>query len=374
MSLIATRLQDWRIKNPQFDRNMTRPLEYGALDFFIGQTNSGNSIISPDLKARAFESMGNTVRIPAIDFDGNVTVSNVRSCVIGDAENTSALYTLVWATFAVGFTMVPSLYLNNEIGYDQDFSRKLEKVSRALAIKLDQAAVAALDAKKTQVFESLLYYTQSGNVVQVPWGMRDGIFSDVNTMMRANAYPGQIHIIGNAGIDSMLRKLAQHGLYNDQNKRMEFEDKIIHFTNNINNAEGNFGTFFAVEDGNVGVLTRVDRESLLRSRYGVHEWDQVRLPFVDLPVGSHYYISVGDQSEIAGAASADMTCNGKEHYGFSVDVAFLVAYNSDEENIANPIIKAAIGSSTAQNPLAAPVYVTNGESDPVYTQAVQAGQ
>lgn len=371
MSLIATRLQDWRVKNPQFDRNMTRPQEYGALDFFIGQTNSANSIIDANLKARAFESMGNTVKIPVINFDSNVTVSNVRSCVIGDAENTSALYVIVWATYSVGFTMVPSLYLNNEIGYEQDFNRKLEKVSRALANKLDQAAVAALEAKKTQQFKTLLYYTESGNAVQVPWGMREGILSDMNTLMRANEYPGLIHIIGNAGVDSMLRKLAQHGLYNDQNKRMEFEDKVIHFTNNINNGEGKFGTFYAVEDGNVGVLTRVDRESLLRSKYGVHEWDQVRLPFIDLPVGSHYYTSVGDQSNIAGEASADMTCNGKEHFGFSVDVAFLVAYNSDESNIANPIIKAEVASSTAANPLATPVFVTNDEDTPVPTSVVE---
>ena len=38
MSLVATRLQSWRVENPALDRNMTRPLEYGALDFFVGQT------------------------------------------------------------------------------------------------------------------------------------------------------------------------------------------------------------------------------------------------------------------------------------------------------------------------------------------------
>ena len=67
MSLIATRLQNWRVKNPEFDRNMFRPLEYGALDFFIEQTNAPNSILDANLKARAFESMGNTVQVPVID-------------------------------------------------------------------------------------------------------------------------------------------------------------------------------------------------------------------------------------------------------------------------------------------------------------------
>lgn len=372
MSLIATRLQDWRVANPQFDRNMTRPCEYGALDFFVQQTGASNSIISSEVRNKAFNSMGNTVQIPVIKADENVQVSNVRSCVIVDNENTSALYTIVWATYSVGFTMVPALYLNNEIGYQQDFNRKLEKVSRAMADALDRGAVAALEAKKTQVFKDALYYPVVGNSVQASWDMREGVLSDINTMMRANCYPGQIHVIGNAGVDSMLRKLAQHALYNDQNKRMEFEDKIVHFTNNVTNEDGKFGTFFSVVDGNVAVLTRVDRESLLRSKYGEHEWDQVRLPFIDLPVGSHYYTSVGDQSGVAGDASADMTCNGKEHFGFSVDVAFIVAYNSNEATIANPIIKTEIGSPNAgTNPFATPVVISgNSAENPLYTTEV----
>lgn len=37
MSLVATRLQNWRIENPELDRNMTRPCEYGALDFSLSK-------------------------------------------------------------------------------------------------------------------------------------------------------------------------------------------------------------------------------------------------------------------------------------------------------------------------------------------------
>ena len=85
----------------------------------------------------------------------------------------------------------------------------------------------------------------------------------------------------------------------------------------------------------------------------------VRLPFIDLPVGSHYYTAVGDQSAIAGAASADMTCNVKEYFGFSVDVAFIIAYNSDPTTVANPIMKAQIAAPAANTPIAMPVYVTN---------------
>lgn len=369
MSLIATRLQDWRVENPEFDRNMTRPCEYGALDFFIEQTNAANSIISPNLRDRAFASIGNTVQIPVINYDGDVQVSNVRSCVIADDENASALYTIVWATYAIGFTMVPAAYMNNEISYEHDFFRKMEKITRALATSLDQGAIAALEAQKTQVFKDLLNYQQVGNVVNVPTQMATEILGDINPIMRANCYPEQIHIIGNAGVDSLVRKLAQHGVYNDANKRMEYDNKILHYTNNVTNAAGQNGTFFAVADGNVGVLTRVDREALRRTRANFHEWDVVRLPYIDLPVGSHYYTAVGDQSAIAGAATADLTCAVKEYFGFSVDVAFLVAYNSDAESVANPIIKAQVAAANPNTPIGMPVYVTNAGDFPKNAQA-----
>lgn len=364
MSLIATRLQNWRVENPELDRNMTRPCEYGALDFFIEQTNAANSILSPYLRERAFASMGNTVQIPVIEYDGNVQVSNQRTCVIADNENTSALYTIAWVTYSVGFTMVPAAYSNNEISYEHDFMRKMEKISRALANELDKGAVVALEANKTQVFKDLLQYQQVGNVIDVPTQMATEILGDVNPIMRANCYPEMIHIIGNAGVDSLVRKLAQHGVYNDVNKRMEYDNKVLHYTNNVANEEGKNGTFFAAVDGNVGVLTRVDREALRRARANFHEWDVVRLPYIDLPVGSHYYTAVGDQSTIMGDASADLTCAIKEYFGFSVDVAFVVAYNSDPETVANPILKAQIAAPGANTPIGMPVYVTNAAQFP----------
>ena len=359
MSLVATRLQNWRIKNPELDRNMARQLEYGALDFFIEQTDASNSIISPNLKNRAFASIGNTVQVPVINYDGDVTVSNVRTCVIEDDENTSALYTVVWTTYAVGFTMVPAAYMNNEIDYQHDFERKLEKICRALGTALDSAAITALEAAKTQVFKDSLQYTVSSNTVEVPTQMATEILGDLNPMMRANAYPETIHLIGNAGIDSLIRKLAQHGVYNDVNKRMEYDNKILHYTTQLANASNKIGTLYAVADGNVGVLTRVDREALRRAAANFHEWDVVRLPYIDLPVGSHYYTAVGDQSSIMGDATTDLTCAVKEHFGFSVDVAFIIAYNSAPATVANPIIKAQIAKPEDNTPLAMPVYVAN---------------
>ena len=179
-----------------------------------------------------------------------------------------------------------------------------------------------------------------------------------------------LHVIGGAGFDALVRKMAEHDIYNDVNKRLEYDNKVFHYTNNIVNEIGVFATGYIVADGNVGVLTRVDREALSRTRMNFHEWDVVRLPYIDLPVGSHYYTAVGDQSGIAGAASADMTCAGKEYFGFSVDVAFLVAYNSNPETVANPIIKVEVATPGNANPFAQPVEVVNSEDNPVNTKAI----
>ena len=117
------------------------------------------------------------------------------------------------------------------------------------------------------------------------------------------------------------------------------------------------------------VLFRYDREAARGTKTAIgHEWDIVDMPYIDIPVGLHYYESVGDQSAIAGDATADLTCAKKEYYGFSVDVAFVVAYNSAIATKANPIIKAAIAKG---NTYAQPVTVVNGETNPVRTKAVQ---
>lgn len=370
MSLVATRLQNWRIEAERFDKNMARPLEYGALDFFIDQTYSPNSIINQNLRDRAFASIGNTVQVPVINYDGDVTVSNVRSCAIADDENTSALFTVQWVTLAVGFTMVPAAYLNNEISYEHDFARKMDKITRALATELDSLAVSALDANKTQVFKDTLYYTVTANVVEATWSGRMDWLADMNSLMRANAYPGMLHVIGNTGIDSLIRKMAEHDIYNDVNKRLEYAGKVFHYTANIDNEEGDFATAFIVEDGNVGVLTRVDREALLGTEANFHEWGITTLPYINLPVGFHYYTAVGDQSAIAGDATADLTCGKKEFFGFSVDVAFLVAYNSNPDEVANPIIKVSVKNPGTASPFAAPVQIVNTTDAPVPTTTV----
>ena len=364
MSLAATVLQNIRVKNPDFDKNEHRLSNYGALDFFIEQSER-DPLLTGEMKRQAMDSMGKTLQIPVIQYDGNVTVSNVRSCTVADNENTSALVGVTFATYAIGFTVVPAMYSNNEIDMQNDIEKKLKKCARALGAALDTAAVAALEANKTQVIADPLIYTFSSNVLACPWESREDVLGDIEPMMNSNDYYGFVHIIGNTGVRSLLRKLAEHAQYNEVDRRLEWEGKAFHFTNRIVNESNKYGTFYAVESGNVDMLYRYDREVARGGSGAGHTWEKYNMPYIGIPVGLHYYEAVGDQSAIAGDATADLTCAVKQYFGFSVDVAFVVAYNSALSTKANPIVKVEIA---AGDTYARPVKVVSDNDNPIYTK------
>ena len=340
-------LQNLRERDLAMSKNYLRIGEYGALELFVEQSRMAGGIINPEMRDRVFRSIGRTVQIPVYDPNGNIAVTTSRSCTVADAENTSKLYTVTFANVSSGFTMIPNFYHNNEFSYEDDWIMKYRTMEDKLGDALDVLAVTALGTAQTQVFAEQLGYTVTGNSVQVPYTKRVNIFGDVKGMMRANRYRAdELHIVGNAGCEAVVRNLQIFGAQNAQNLDREFAGNRLHYTNNVSNAQQSGGTtysgaFYAVAPGMVGFLSRVSRPELARTRTRVgHEWGTEVLPGLGLEFGFHYYESVGDMSSIAGDASADMTCDKKEHFGFSLDVAFITAYNASISTLANPIIHA----------------------------------
>ena len=371
MSLVLTRIQNIRA-NSNFDKFEYRPSRYGALNAFMVQSEDPTGILTDELKQKARTSIGNTLETPVIDYDADITIGSTRTLTIADSENTSKMVQITFATYAWGFTIAPAMYMNNEIGIQKDFETKMMKYIYAFAKKLDEAAIATLAANKTQILKNKLLYDFSSNAINAKWSERENVFGDLEVMMGANDFYGQLHIVGDPGVESIMRKLQQHGLYNDVNKQNEFGTKIVHLTNNIAAAGGKYAQGYAVNAGSLGMLTRFERDCLLGTVSGDgHEWGIATLPLLNMPVGTYFYDSVGDYSAIAGAATADMNRTRKEHYGFAVDVAFLTAYNSSPTTLASPILSFNISSENAV--YAKPVVVVNSEDSPVNTKAVGAG-
>lgn len=371
MSLVLTRIQNIRA-NSNFDKFEYRPSRYGALNAFMVQSEDPTGILTEELKQKARTSIGNVLETPVINYDADITIGSTRTLEITDSENTSKMVQITFATYAWGFTIAPAMYMNNEIGIQKDFETKMMKYIYAFAKKLDETALAALAANKTQVLKNKLLYDFSSNAINAKWSERENVFGDLEVMMGANDFYGQLHIVGDPGVESIMRKLQQHSLYNDVNKQNEFGTKIVHLTNNIAANSGKYAQGYAVNAGSLGMLTRFERDCLLGTVSGDgHEWGIATLPLLNMPVGTYFYDSVGDYSAIAGAATADMNRTRKEHYGFAVDVAFLTAYNSSPTTLASPILSFNISSENAV--YAKPVVVVNSEDSPVNTKAVGAG-
>lgn len=371
MSLVLTRIQNIRA-NSNLDKFEYRPSRYGALNAFMVQSEDPTGILTEELKQKARTSIGNTLETPVIDYDADITIGSTRTLTIADSENTSKMVQITFATYAWGFTIAPAMYMNNEIGIQKDFETKMMKYIYAFAKKLDEAALATLAASKTQILKNSLLYNWSANAINAKWTERENVFGDLEVMMGANDFYGQLHIVGDPGVESIMRKLQQHGLYNDVNKQNEFGTKVVHLTNNIAAAEGKYAQGYAVNAGSLGMLTRFERDCLLGTVSGDgHEWGIATLPLLNMPVGTYFYDSVGDYNDIAGAATADMTRTRKEHYGFAVDVAFLTAYNSALSTLASPILAFNVSSEDAV--YAKPVVVVNSEDNPVNTKEASAG-
>lgn len=351
------------------DKYEIRPSRYGALNMFMNQSNDPAGILTPELKEKAEKSIGNILEFPVFDFDQGISIGNTRTVTIADSENTTQMYQITFTTYAWGFTIVPAMYSNNEVSMQADFEKKFSKYLYKFGETLDAACVAALEAAKSQVISDPLYYSVVANELVSPWKNRENLIGDFNPIMAADDFFANIHICGNGGLESIINKLAQQGVYNDKNKQLEYLDKTLHYTNRITNAANVFASMFAVQSGSLGLLTRFEREALLntRARTG-HEWSVDTLPMLNFPIGTYFYDSVGDQSAIAGAATADITRGRKEHYGFSVDVAYLTPYNSDPATRANPIVKAIVNDETVAD--ATKVEIVNTTGNPVYTQEV----
>lgn len=352
MSIVATMLQNLRDRDLAMSKNNMRIGEYGALELFLDESRTAGGIITDSLRDKAWLSAGRTLQIPVWDPNGNITVTTSRSCTVADAENTSKLYTVTFSNVSSGFTMVPNLYDNNEFSYEDDWFMKYRTMEDALGNALDELAITALGTAQNHVFAEQLGYTITGNSVQVPYEKRVNIFGDVKGMMRANRYRGDgMRIVGNAGCEAIIRSLQQFGVQNAQNLGREFAGNRLYYTNNVANAEQSGGTtysgaFYAVAPGMVGFLSRPSRaeRNSTKSRVG-HEWGTEVLPGLGMEFGYHYYESVGDMSGIASTASADMGCDLKQHFGFSLDVAFITVYNGSLSTISNPIIHADIEAS-----------------------------
>jgi hypothetical protein len=290
--------------------------------------------------------MGNTVVVPVLDAEA-VTIGNVRACTVADSENTSKLVTLVFATYAFGFTMTPQQHYNNQINYEVDWRRKMDKYLLKFAEVLDTAAVANLEANRNIYFPAALtaYYPVVGNALQVTQAQKNDYYNNLSSIIRTMDFYENIHVISSETGRPLWQRLQNQGTGNAVNESFQFAGYTPHFSNRITNAAGVQSTHYAVANGYVGVENRNDPDAIAGSRVGdIKVWGEADLPLVNLRVGTYYYEDCADRSALH-AGTAHLTRTKVEGYEFSTDICFVNAYNSAPATRYMPILKAEISAT-----------------------------
>lgn len=333
MSLIKTYLQDIRVKYPNLlDKNEHRPLRFGIVESAIEQTNSPMSIIDEDLRTKAMNSYGRDIEIPVIK-KGAITLKSARTCSIGNLENESDMIGLTWVTLVADISMIPAKYATNEVQYMNDLAKKLVLVKEAFQSQMELDGLAVLESAKTQVINSGLVgaggYAFTGNSIQVPLAVQPTFFNDVEPIQMAGDFYDMPYVLGSTELIPAVNHYINQGQANNTNLNYQFLNKTFRFSNYIPSASGVKSTGFFMENGALGLLTRVDIDSKMgHSTLDGKQWSVERIPGLPFDVGVMYSSTCYDAS--ASADTAHLSATKLENWQFSLDYCFVTPYNSKQ--------------------------------------------
>lgn len=343
MSLLNTLRQEIREKIPSaVERDEWRFTEYGLLTAAREMTKSPQSILSDDLKKKAVESEGTLLKMPVFVIGDGITITNVRSCVIGNLENTTELVTVNWVTMVADISMNKAEHGNNDVSYLQDLNKKLLKVDHGFAKAVEDLIYTKLDTEKSGVFNSALVgtdYAVVGNTLQVPLALQEYFFNDAKTIMNGDDfYSMPFKVLGSTTLSSPVNHYRNQAAANDENLMYQFNGFDFRFSNHVVVAPGVRSNGFLMTDGTLGIMTRIARDSKMGNVAGDgSEWGTTMMEKLGFEVGYLYKSKCADKSASPGMAHLSATM--VENWQFSFDVALVTPYNSDDATIPGVIKK-----------------------------------
>lgn len=342
MSLIDTYKLEIRENFPSpVERDEWRFTRYGLLTSAREMTASPNSIITPDLMAKAKESEGRDLKIPVTQI-GDVTIASSRSCSIGDLDNTSELVDVTWTTLRADISMEKSQYAKNEIGYLADLNKKLMRIDNAFAKAVEQLIYTKLDTEKSTVYNSPIVassYPLTGNAMQVAPAQQEYFFNDLEAIMEGDDfYSEPFKILGTTTLKPAVKHYGQQGQANDENLAYQFDGYDFRFSNHVVNGAGKKATGFCMTDGSLGIMTRINIDAIQKNETSDGtKWDTTFMDKLGFEVGVMYQSTCEDLSARAGLEHLEATM--VERWQFSFDVALVTPYNSDPATLAGVIKK-----------------------------------
>lgn len=342
MAISATIMNEYRYNYAQsnLDKHEHRGSRYGAIEAYMGDTSNLLPAFMDIVNGR--KSAAIATKVPVIQRD-TFTLNAARTCSVVTKDSTSALVTITWATIQTGFSMVPSDYVDNEIAYQQDFTKKIERMQHTIKTQLDTLAVASLEANKAPKNNADGNpYTVAGDTMQIPKADEEHFINELPTIMQQNdLYDSAFKVVGSPRLGALLRFLGAQGAGNDENAAYQLNGFDWYLTNRVVPSAGMRDAFYIFPSGSVAFLPWVDFDARAnhKSTDG-KEWSEQFLPILGFNVGLVFQSSCIDNH----SAHTGMEATLKESWSFSFDYALVTAYNSDSVNLPGAIYKGELAS------------------------------
>lgn len=334
--LSATALNEYRqaYASSALDKHENRNSGYGLLA--LAKRDTPNLIPSQALVA-ARGTAARTTKIPVLQKI-TYTPGSTRSCYGETQDTTSALETVTWATVTEGFHMVPSQYLNNEIGYVEDFKHKLYHLERAIAAQLDSAIYTKLNTVKSTTFTAEDDpFAFVGNTIQIPNADKNTYLNELYQSLWQDDYVGPFNIVASPQLMAVNSFYAAQGSGNATNTVFQFGEFSFDYSNRVTKSGSANATFFAMPHGSIAILDWVDPDS--RAGHKISDgnyWTTFNMPMLGMTVGLHYQMACADNASTYGSG---LEASVTEYFNFSFDYALVTPYISAG---ATPIFKADI--------------------------------
>lgn len=340
-ALGATLTQELRSDlSGSIDRNLNRPTNLGAFNLFKKQSDSNTGILSRRTKELIDNSVGNTVKVPYLSAD-DITIKNYRECKAQVGGSKSGYITLTFGTYSFGFHMIPFQYRNNDIGYEEDFKRKLEKGIWKFGKALDTLFIGVLETNKNQYFPSAVtkFYPETGDAFRVPQASKEYFYNRASGIMRTMDFDGNTDVITTEFGLTDIRHWNNQGQANDENLAYQFGSYSFWSSNRITDGSGVESTHYLVAQDSVAMRTRTRG---INTDIGNKRWDSdVVVPILNIPMDLYTVVDCVDAStgyQDQGMSSAQQV--PYESYEYSVDITTAVRYNPDPSADYSPIVKA----------------------------------
>lgn len=330
----------------KMDANVWRASRYGARETFVKQSASNDGILSAEDIANIKKSYGISTKIPVLDMP-TVTIGSVRNCVIQPDQNSSKMIVLTFVSYVWGFTMIPSMYVNNDVKYELDWQKKMRKYLLAVLKLQDVTCLAKINTDRNAVFTNLTYeYPVVGNAFQVPRNSREDVYNQITGIMgTADFSASDYDVIANSGHEPLVNKLARNGTNNADNTLATLNGYNMHYSNSIVNNTGVRDTMYVVPPNTVAMATRNDPDARAGRRIAGAKWGEVDMPMLDITVGTYETEKCADATAIFPTAeTAGLTRAAMQGFEFSFDATYVTAYVGDRSANMAPIQKLEIAA------------------------------